>query len=322
MMTARCAMALGSTALMMTLLVPVAGHAQEGEAEQLFRDGRSLMDAGDHARACPLLERAFALSKGMGAQYQLAECYVATARIASAHRHFLEIADVAQRVGQSERASKAGERARAIEPRLSRLAIDLSSAPPSVSVSIDGVPADAEAIERGVAVDPGVYVVEASAPGHHPWRVTTKVEGEGATARLELPALEPTLVADMLPPETGGEHADGSNALLIAGVAIGAVGFVGLGVGIALGPVASSKYDESDAHCEGGCTPEGLAIVEDARTIGNIGTGVFIGGAVLTAVGVTMFVLGLASDEGDSADVTVVPWLSPSAAGAGIAGRF
>ncbi|KYF99199.1 hypothetical protein BE18_01870 [Sorangium cellulosum] len=73
------------------------------------------------------------------------------------------------------------------------------------------------------------------------------------------------------------------------------LGVVGLGVGTALGFVAKSTFDESieGGHCdeEGRCVDQtGLDLRDDAVRMGNIGTVVFIAGAVLAAGGAVLWI--------------------------------
>lgn len=59
--------------------------------------------------------------------------------------------------------------------------------------------------------------------------------------------------------------------------------------GVVVGLVAKGQYDGSEPHCqEDLCDAEGLRIRADARGLGNVGTGVFVAGAVLAAAGVVV----------------------------------
>ena len=74
------------------------------------------------------------------------------------------------------------------------------------------------------------------------------------------------------------------------------MGAVGLGVGVAFGVLAKSKFDESntgmppDCDANNKCNDHGMTIRNDALQKGNIGTGVFIGGAVLAAGGIILWI--------------------------------
>jgi hypothetical protein len=78
------------------------------------------------------------------------------------------------------------------------------------------------------------------------------------------------------------------------GIAATVAGAVGLGVGTALGFLAKSSFNDSNQnnHCDamGFCDSTGLSLRSDAVSKGNIGTGVFVAGAVLAAGGIVLWV--------------------------------
>ncbi len=56
--------------------------------------------------------------------------------------------------------------------------------------------------------------------------------------------------------------------------------------------MAKSTFDDSASHCndQNKCDSEGIAIRNDAIAKGNVGTGLFVAGAVLAAGGVVLWV--------------------------------
>jgi hypothetical protein len=80
------------------------------------------------------------------------------------------------------------------------------------------------------------------------------------------------------------------------GIAVGAVGLAGVGVGAAFGFAAMAKNSDSKAFCSPSnpdfCTAQGQSDRSAAIAAGNISTAGFIAGGVLAATGITMAIVG------------------------------
>ncbi|MGD0678203.1 MAG: hypothetical protein ABSC94_22560 [Polyangiaceae bacterium] len=163
-------------------------------AEALFDEGKRLMAAGDYGQACPKLVASLRLDVGIGAMLYLAECYFHSGQTASAWAQFREAAALAAS-RRDAREELARERARRLEAHLSKLVVDVSdSNGPNVVVRRDGQVLDRAAWATQVPVDPGVHLVEASAPGKSPFRATIVIESDGSTSTLVVPPLEDVTV--------------------------------------------------------------------------------------------------------------------------------
>src|SRR6187549_3176502 len=100
-----------------------AGDAATAEA--LFREGRTLMDAGNYAAACPKLEESYAQDPATGTLLALGMCQERAGRTASAWATYSEAASRAKRDGRADRERAAREHMAALEPKLSHLTIDV-----------------------------------------------------------------------------------------------------------------------------------------------------------------------------------------------------
>jgi hypothetical protein len=232
----------------------------------------------------------------------------------------LDLAAAARRTGgpkAEEREKVAKERANAIAPKLTQLAI---AVPDAVRVPGLVVKRDGEVVRSGqwgspVPVDPGNHTIEASAPGKRTWTKTQDVEGVGQTVTTQVDPLDDVPAQAAAPAPTGTpsqvneppsvpaktEPTHGS-PLKTAGLVVGAVGVVGLGVGAVFGVMAISKNSSAnDGHCGaafGGtnnCDPTGLSLRSDAVNFGNISTVALIVGGVVAASGVTMWLFAPSS---------------------------
>lgn len=97
----------------------------------------------------------------------LAECNYKQKRSATAWLYFSEAAGQAKSAGQIEREDFARRRASDLEASVVRLSllVPVVSRVFGMRVTRDGIDVDSEVLGVGVPVDPGVHVIEASAPG-------------------------------------------------------------------------------------------------------------------------------------------------------------
>ncbi|WP_437730328.1 hypothetical protein [Sorangium sp. So ce1335] len=313
----RRALAVLSALAALTALAPAARAAdptpeERAAAVALFDEGRALMAAGKYAEACPKFAESHGIDPGIGTLFNLSDCHERTGRTATAWIGFRDVAAASLSAGQLERERVARARAAALEPRLSRLQIVVppEAAIPGLELTRDGVPVGRALWGTAVPLDPGEHRVAAAAPGYRPWE--TKVElGKPGVVSVTVPALERAPASSAAPGTSSAPKASvtppvhppaadapapqgGSVRRPIGMVGVG-LGVVGLGVGTALGFMAKSTFDKATegGHCNaaGECVDqEGLDLRDDAVAKGNIGTAVFIAGAVLAAGGAILWI--------------------------------
>jgi hypothetical protein len=289
-------------------------------AESLFSDARHLMQAGDYARACPKLEASRRLEPGLGTTLNLGDCYEKLGRTASAWAEFKSAVAEAQKMGDTLRKATALERAAALEPRLSRLQINVAD--PSVSVYRNGEALSAAVLGSAIAVDPGTYQLEARAPGKASWAQTVRVEGAAATVEVDVPALaDAPAVSDVPaavtvaggvpsrasePPPLASASASGSDqtwAWVLGGVGVAAVA-----TGATFGLLASSSWSKAKGSCQDPpyeCTPDAVSQADDASTRATVATVAFVVGGA--ALGTSLVLFLTSSDDRSSAEVAVSP---------------
>lgn len=279
-------------------------------ATALFYEARSLMRKGNYAAACPKLEESLRLDYGIGTQFNLADCNEHIGKIATAWSGFLEVAAAAKAANQMQRERVARDRAKALEPRLPKLSIDVPAPPPAAEVKRDGVVVGSAAWGTPVPVDPGIHKVVVTAPGKERWETAVSAS-EGSTSRVTVPRdLPDAAVAIVAPPvQTTTTTAsvvepvpsvptdfpepvveDGSTQRTIGWV-VGAVGLAGLGIGAGFGIDSLSKREDAKQHCNGDvCDATGVDLRDGAIRSGNVATiatiaggAALIGGIVLVA---------------------------------------
>ncbi len=179
------------------------GQTDSATARVLFEEGRRLIHKKDYADACPKFEESYRLDPGIGTLLNLADCWEHIGRTASAWARFLEIADMTKRLGQTDRERVARARAAALEPKLSRLHIEVGSTEPGLELLRDGAPFGQAQWGMDVPVDPGNHTIEAKAPGFKSWTTVIQVPEGGKKAVVLVPSLvkaEPPLPAPVAAP--------------------------------------------------------------------------------------------------------------------------
>jgi serine/threonine-protein kinase len=326
---------LAGSIIVSLLLSPQVAAADTATAEALFREGRRLMAAGELASACPKLAESHRVDPATGTLLALALCYERLGKTASAWASYSEAASRAKREQHAEREQAARERAAALEPTLSTLTIQITGKTqrlPGLVVERDGESVGSAAWNTPVPIDPGEHVLRASAEGHGRFEKRIRVGSERDRAIVEIPELEPLerspVRSNARAQSTRSKPVDDQpSSLRTWGLVTAGVGVIALGVGTYFGLHAMGRNDASKDDCDGNvCGEAGWTARQDARTAGDISTLAFIGGGVLVATGVGLFVLG-APAEADhgartQAHATFAPFATTKAYGAALSGAF
>lgn len=273
----------------------------------LFDQAQALMEKGDYAAACPKLVQSQHMAPALGTLLNLARCREGEGKIASAWAGYREVAVFAEKAGQAKRAKTAQDLAAALEPKLSRLRIEVGATPPGFTVRRDGEPVETALLGTAVAVDPGEHVIEASAPGLVGWSVKVTVGKEADLQVVSVPPLQPepvaaapTVTATAAPAIPAGPRVAPTSVTTAVlppppppdggrrtGFIVGGIGLGLLAVGGVFGAVAAAdvgRIQRDPALCpEKACSDEGEAQLRTAvaeawvSTIG-IGLGVAMAG--------------------------------------------
>ncbi len=272
---------------------PTAG--ERATADALFRDAKRLLRKKKYDEACPKLAESQRLDPQGGTLLNLAVCHARQGLTATAWVEFQEALALAKEAKRRDRIFLAEREISKLEPRLSRLTIEVPDA-----ARVDGLE-----IQRGnvavanaawgtpVPVDPGEIEISATAPDHEPWSTkVTLAERDQKTVSVE-PLTEvdkpaPKPAPRPAPPQDTGS--DGGTQRIVA-YAVGGVGIVALGVGSYFGIRAVSKNGQSEEHCDGAlCDPRGVELNDEARSAARVANVAFAVGVVGVGVGTYLFV--------------------------------
>jgi hypothetical protein len=270
--------------------VRAAGSAEDRvAADALYTQAGDLMKAEHFAEACPKLETSQRLDPGVGTLLRLGFCYEHIGRTASAMSAYNDAEVLARAKPGDKRADDAAARAKALEPRLSRLLILSANAAPGQEVRRDGKLVDAGILGTAVPVDPGEHVIEVSAPGRQSWKTSAHVNATPETTTVAVPVLpiatEAPVVSKPAAPYWNGQR--------VAGAVVGGAGLVGIIVGAVFGAQTFSKNNASMPYCPTVptmCYPPGVTLRNDAYSASTISTlGFVVGGVAIAGGAVTFF---------------------------------
>ncbi len=261
-------------------------------AETLFKEAKDLMAKSDYAAACPKLAESNRLDPGMGTLTALALCHESQGRTATAWAEFIEVQSASQRAGRADRVELAQQHIAQLEPQLPHLTIRVSAKADGLKVFRDDVAVGNAAWSSAIAVDPGEHVVRAEAPDRKPFVTRVSLAAHDAKTitvdELERVASTPALVpvVETPPPRDGKTQR-------IAGIVIGAVGLVTLGVGSYFGVQAISDASSANARCTPQlCTDPGAVQLNEDAKHSALAADVVLGvGLAVTLAGVLVYVL-------------------------------
>lgn len=144
--------------------VASATPAQAADADALVKEGKKLLDAKKFDEACPKFAEAYQASSNVATLVDLALCHEKQGKIATAWSELLDAEADARKAGRSDIETRARANGRALEPKLPRIAITITSPAPGIEVTIDGQKIDTAAQGKGRPVDPGEHKIIATAP--------------------------------------------------------------------------------------------------------------------------------------------------------------
>ncbi|HEY1554068.1 MAG TPA: hypothetical protein VGF94_04495 [Kofleriaceae bacterium] len=282
-------------------LTAASAFAQSPHATALFKEGRDLYKAGHYVEACSKFAQSQDLDPQLGTLFNLAQCEDKVGKLASALAAYRE---VVAKDTNPKRKALAAEYQSKLEPRVPRLIVQVAKPPASLVITLDG-PTGPKPVDANlpIEVDLGDYNVVARADGFRELsaKVTIDTEGETKTVPINLalvhgeetvavvkhPEPEHAAVAETVP-----ERSHRARAGKLAAIGGGVV----LAAGIAFGVLANSAWSDAQNVCGGTLCPTQAQVdmaeshVNDARTYGNVSTGLVVGGAVIAAVGVYLWI--------------------------------
>ena len=157
---------LGTSLVLASLLLATSAHAepsaiQKSTADALFKEGKKLLDAKDFDAACPKLAESATLQPGGGVQLALAICHEGQGKLATAYNDYREALAMAKRDKRQDREDIAAAKLAELEPKLSRLVLDVSEAAraQTIAITLDGAALSSASWGIPIPVDGGTHTV-------------------------------------------------------------------------------------------------------------------------------------------------------------------
>lgn len=274
-------------------------NAQAQDAKTLFDEGWAFMEQNRFDEACAKFEQSLKASGATAAVQSLAECEGKRGRNAAAYNLWAQTASRLPE-GSPDRARAASKQAE-LAPKVALLVVALlPDAPPDAKITVGNAEVKAGA---ETAFDPGHYTIAAEAQGRTPARREVDVTA-GVRQKIEVTlAAIPTSGGDggapppvVPPPTTEQPDTEPSHGLRTAGIVVGAVGVVGLGV--AIGTWVPMLGAQSDFESGELSAQRANRKVDDYAVVNGIA---LVTGIVGVAVGVTLIIVDAATTSGSSA---------------------
>jgi hypothetical protein len=333
-----------AVSLITTLAVPAARAQDEAAGRVLFDDAMTLLNRGQISDACPKFEESLRQSYNLNAQYFLADCWEKLGRTASAWTTFLTVTSRSREAGDDKRERAARKRADGLEKRLVRFKVNVSSEVDGLEVRRNGQLVGRAMWGTAVPVDPGTYEFSASAPGYLTFETSLNASSPGRVFEINIPELsrksvpvasspsvrstppEPVVsrrvareaearetptneILVKRPSETPAKSDDMSGWRSASWIA-GGVGVATMVTGGILALLAKRSYNNAKSSLESCQTDEcdwsEIDNEKNAISRANLGGGLFIGGAVLTAAAGALLIWSYSSTPSDSAPQTSV----------------
>lgn len=312
-------------------------------AEALFMRAKQLDKAGDAAAACPLYEGSYRADPQLGALLNLANCHEQIGKLATAWAEFREATEIARRRGDA-RTDYARRRADELAPRVSWLAIHAVTTP-GTTITRDALDVT-QIVGQELPIDPGTYVISATAPQREPWSTTVTITTPGTHAVVDIPALvDVAPVTPLAPKESAApgvpdsaaavtkiESAPATTSVARTDVprgssrwpfVVGGAGIVMVATGLGFGAHAYSQWNESRdvSLCDtrNVCNADGERLIASARRSATLGTYFVVGGGVIVATSVAWWAL---TRSRAASRLEVAPQVTSTVVGIVASGRF
>ena len=285
-----------------------------------------MRDGGDWPGACLKFAEAERLHPAAAILFNLAECYEHTNRLASGWGAWKDAEIMARDAHDASRAQDAAARGAALAPQLAKLAIVVPPATrlPGLEVRKDGALVGEGQWGSALPADVGQHTIDASAPEHKAWSTVVRIDTNGSSASVEVPALDvlATPTSEAPPPFWGTQR--------IVGVSVGAAGVAGLAIAVGLGVDAIQKNNASKAQClpndPSMCFPAGADLRLSAGKAADASTALFVVGGAAVAAGLIVFLTAPSSASkattGGLRGVELAPAVGPASAALSLRGRW
>jgi hypothetical protein len=339
----RTLLVLAAVSFLTTIAAPAKAQ-DEAAGRVLFDDAMTLLNRGQISDACPKFEESLRQSYNLNAQYFLADCWEKLGKTASAWTTFLTVTSRSREAGDDKRERAARKRADALDKRLVRFKISVTSEVDGLEVRRNGVLVGRPMWATAVPIDPGTYEFSAAAPGYLSYETTVNATSPGRIFEVNIPELSrravpvasaPTVrsttpdpvLSRRAAPERESREARSDESLIkspsekpaksdetgtwrTASWIAGGVGVATMVTGGIVALLAKRSYENAKSAYEicdsADCDSSELDKEKSAISRANLGGGLFIGGAVLTVAASAFLIWTYSSTSSESSSQSSV----------------
>lgn len=187
--------AFATTLAAVAMVAPAAAQTVDTDrqiAQQLFDDGRALLEARRYAEACPKFAESQRLDPGGGTLVNLAYCHELEGKTATAWSEFRDALGQAIKDNRKDREELARSHIADLAPKLMRIVVQvperLAAREPEINLDKSKLPV--VAWNTPIPVDPGEHRVSVATPGGQPWSATVSASAPGETYTVKVPSAE------------------------------------------------------------------------------------------------------------------------------------
>jgi hypothetical protein len=315
-------------------------------ADSLFRTAVEALAKGDYATACPKFRASMELDPAVSTLLNLAKCDLHENKLARAWATYQRALVINRETTGAQRRRELEEYTQkaiaALEPRVPKLRVVVTSPPAGLSLRRDGETLPGGVLGEEMPTDPGPHRIEASAPGFRT-EARDVVLDEGRTLTLPI-----TLVAEAAPPDVTPPPVAPVAVPAVAAppptpppppveprtppwvwVTGGAgVALAGVAVGFAADGAAAVAKLRRDCPTMGGAPtcPQPLydqAAVDSLNARKNRDLGVAVGAGIAGGAGLTVAIVGFVRrDARTGTGVLLRPWVGSGTTGLRVGGTF
>ncbi len=285
--------ALSCAIFALATLVPARAHGaqldedQSAKADRLFREAEAFFDFGDIPRACATWADSLRIYPKLGTLLNLGLCHETAGRIATAWKEFHYGAAWAAQNGQKDRQKFAHDHAIALEPRLPRVVLQLSTDQIYSAIEIDGEPLPEPEWVLPFYVDPGSHTIAVTAPGKVRKVIPVNVTQAPSSQQIPIGDLDDL---PRPPPPPPGMHVERTWWTTAGIVGVSAGGAMVL-TSLYFGWHAADGRDDLRSRCDGNrCVATGIDAYKDVQSDANRSTVLAVAGILATGAGIGMLI--------------------------------
>ena len=309
--------------LVVATATPAVAQPASQAAEALFRDGRRLMGEGKVAEACAAFEGSYRKDPATSTLLNAADCREKNGEFASAWGAFVEAERRTRNSSDPQQQAinqLALDRAARLEPRLSYLTISIpdDSRVDGLTITRDGEPVDAAEWNRAIPADIGTHTIVGKAPAYESWSTTVTIATEQQQSAVTVPKFKAAPRSKLSGNVIHLVEPSPFTPKRKLAVAIGGVGVVALGGGVALYFMARSDYDQSKRTVDDDQQTALWNRANDKLVFSQLALGV---GAAALGTGLFLWFTGAPTVTTESV-LTVSPSFSSDRAALSLSGAF